>query len=949
MTPASEERDLLFGILAFQMDFISRDALLQTMKARASANDRPLGQVLVEHGALRADGHVLIEALVQKHLELHGNDARQSLDALNSTRSIRAELQQLAQGDGVASPSMTAADPYATAPPTTPPADPFATGVVSVEPRGASSSVSSILLGTTGQRFRIIRPHAKGGLGEVFVAHDTELNREVALKEIQDRHADAPESRARFLLEAEITGGLEHPSIVSVYGLGQYADGRPYYAMRFIRGDSLQDAINRFHQTPGPAAPTTGHRAVEYRQLLSRFIDVCNAMAYAHSRGVIHRDIKPGNVMLGKYGETIVVDWGLAKPFNAAPKAEYPSGERPLQPASISAATDTLFGSVVGTPQFMSPEQAAGLKDQLGPASDIYSLGATLYVLLTGKVAYEDATVFSLLEKVRRGDFLSPRAVNPTVPPTLDAICMKAMALKPEDRYPAARALGDDIEHWLADEPVSAYREPLGARLVRWARRHRTTVAGLAGLLLTAVVALAVSTVLVSREQMRTMEQRRQAEENFQTALRAVNDMLTEVAQEQLANEPRMEKKRRVLLAKAQAYYQQFLEGRSSDPHLRKETALASKRLADISRQLGESEAAREGYGKAIALLTPLAASHPGEPTYRQALGESYCNLGEVLRITSRTADASKAYQQALDVQTKLTTDFPDRPDVRQELALTWNNLGILRKDTQQATDAEAAFGQAIDLLTKLTAENPNDPKNPEYRQYLARAYLNLGPVLRFAGQSQKAEETYQKAIALQNGLVEQDPLSPAYRHELGVSYINLGFLLQASDRYPEAEKAHRSALDLFGTLVVQFPNVPVYRKELANSYNNLAFVLARTGNLPAAEENWRQSLRLFEKLVADYRDVPDYEGGRGKALGNLGWLCLQQKQYLNARTYLEEGIHHVKIALKSNAANPGYRATLRDQYDSLIKTLTALGKDEDAAEIKKQLAALDAKTPKAP
>ena len=167
---------------------------------------------------------------------------------------------------------------------------------------------------TEGQRFRVLRPHAQGGLGAVFVALDAELHREVALKQILEHHADNPVSRQRFLLEAEVTGGLEHPGIVPVYGLGTYQDGRPYYAMRFIRGDSLKDAIAAFHSDLGLKADA-GRRSLELRQLLRRFLDVCNAIEYAHSRGVLHRDIKPANIVVGKHGETLVVDWGLAKPL----------------------------------------------------------------------------------------------------------------------------------------------------------------------------------------------------------------------------------------------------------------------------------------------------------------------------------------------------------------------------------------------------------------------------------------------------------------------------------------------------------------------------------------------------------------------------------------------------------------------------------------------------------
>src|SRR5207302_1452341 len=168
-------------------------------------------------------------------------------------------------------------------------------------------------------------------------------------------------------------GGLEHPGVVPVYGLGQYADGRPFYAMRFIKGDSLKDTIERFHKSAAPWG--TGERALELRKLLGRFLDVCNAIAYAHSRGVLHRDLKPGNVMLGQFGETLVVDWGLAKPGQLAEPVTA-TGERPLRPPPESGSAATQMGRAMGTPAYMSPEQAAGHLDLVGAASDVYSLGA---------------------------------------------------------------------------------------------------------------------------------------------------------------------------------------------------------------------------------------------------------------------------------------------------------------------------------------------------------------------------------------------------------------------------------------------------------------------------------------------------------------------------------------------------------------------------------------------
>lgn len=345
---------------------------------------------------------------------------------------------------------------------------------------------------TPGGRFLVLRPHAEGGLGKVSVALDQELPREVAFKEIREKLAEDPESRARFVREAEITGALEHPGVVPVYAMGAYPDGRPFYVMRFVRGRSFKDAIDRFHQTAA-ASQHPGERSVEFRKLLDRFVAVCNAVAYAHSRGVIHRDLKPANVMLGNYGETLVVDWGLARLVERA-EGTAEAGE-PTIHLAMSGAGDselTQMGRALGTPAYMSPEQAAGKLDCLGPASDVYSLGASLYYLLAGEAPFRDTDLGLVLAQVEEGRFPAPGLKRPGVPVALEAVCLKAMALRPNDRYPSARALADDVEHWLADEAVAAYAEPLAARLGRWVRRHR-------GLVVTGAAAAAVAlTVVIS-------------------------------------------------------------------------------------------------------------------------------------------------------------------------------------------------------------------------------------------------------------------------------------------------------------------------------------------------------------------------------------------------------------------------------------------------------------------
>lgn len=465
------DHNLLFGLLALQNGIINQVQLVAGFQAWTLDKSRSLADHLEARGDLNSTKRALLEALTEVHLEAHDGDVVKSLRVVSAGKSTQESLARIGDTDIEATLGHVDSAHASTD------GDPDRTGTYSV---GSATS--------DGQRFRILRPHARGALGAVFVALDGELNREVALKQILDHHADDLVSRQRFLIEAEITGGLEHPGIVPVYGLGTYDDGRPYYAMRFIKGDSLKEAIAQFHQ-PGRHASDPGTRSVELRQLLHRFTDVCNAIEYAHSRGVLHRDIKPGNIIVGRYGETLVVDWGLAKPLGRVePSAE--SGERTLMPSLASGSAETLPGSALGTPAYMSPEQAAGDLDRVEARSDVYSLGATLYCLLTGHAPF-DGDVGAVLTAVQKSDFAPPRRLDASIDAALEAVCLKAMALKASDRYPSARALADDVDRWLADEPVVARPEGWGGRLARWSRRHRAWVrAGAAALVLVTVVSV---------------------------------------------------------------------------------------------------------------------------------------------------------------------------------------------------------------------------------------------------------------------------------------------------------------------------------------------------------------------------------------------------------------------------------------------------------------------------
>jgi WD40 repeat protein/serine/threonine protein kinase len=374
-----------------------------------------------------------------------------------------------------------------------------------------------------GARYTLIRLHAAGGIGQVWLAHDADLDRDVALKELKLERAQNPAIAARFLREARITSRLQHPGIVPVYELapgapgpdGGPADETPYYTMRFVQGRTLTDAARAYHQkrAAGAAGP------LDLAALLNAFVSVCNTVAYAHSRGVIHRDLKGQNVVLGDFGEVMVLDWGFAKEIDEESARPIPAPHQPEAQARVigpslalqaggncplSDPDSTMAGQILGTPAYMAPEQAAGRLDLIDCRTDVFGLGAMLFEVLTGRPPFTGVDTQEVLRKVRQEEPPRAEAVCPGAPPALAAVCRRALARDPAGRYASAAELGSEVQHWLADEPVSAYREPAAARLRRWSRRHKPVVAGLAVLLITALAALAVGAVLLQQEQSRT-------------------------------------------------------------------------------------------------------------------------------------------------------------------------------------------------------------------------------------------------------------------------------------------------------------------------------------------------------------------------------------------------------------------------------------------------------------
>lgn len=336
----------------------------------------------------------------------------------------------------------------------------------------------------TSERYELRQLHATGGIGRVWVAYDSELGREVALKELRpDRLAD-PALAARFLNEARITGRLQHPGIVPVYEMApENEDGPAYYTMRFVRGQTFTEAVRAHHEARSPDR-------VGLIRLLGAFVRVCQTIAYAHTQGVVHCDLKGQNVILGDFGEVIVLDWGLASSIG---EADYPG---------------RVTRRLPGTPAYMAPEQARGQVDRLGPRTDIFGLGAILYEILTGRPPFVADDSGDALELARQSQPVRPRDLAPRVSPALTAVCLKALAVEPEQRYATATELATEVQHWLADEPVEAYRESVAERAQRWGRRHRAHLAVMLAVLVTSLVAL----VFISEARWRVVQTEAKAE-----------------------------------------------------------------------------------------------------------------------------------------------------------------------------------------------------------------------------------------------------------------------------------------------------------------------------------------------------------------------------------------------------------------------------------------------------
>ncbi len=514
------ERHVLFTLAAFRLRAISPALVGEALAVCAAAPDRMPSRSMLEKGLIDADQCRSIERMVEDLLRSHRGDTGAAISSLGGLESLTPAPP--AESGGVMN-TMTL---------------PIETMTLSMDSADDAPAVSADAVQEAPGRYTHVAHYAEGGMGRILLVHDAYLGRSVALKELIPpevranttnaalgvRQSDA--MAARFLQEARITGQLEHPSIVPIHELGRRADGTLYYTMKLVKGKTLGDALRE---------RTTLRGRLE---LLPNFVDLCQAVAYAHSRGVIHRDIKPANVMIGDFGETVVLDWGLAKTKNmkAHPAEGMDDGDGPPE---AGAAGKTMYGRAVGTPQYMSPEQAKGQLEKIDERSDVYSLGAVLYQILTGVPPFSGDNTRDIMDRVIRSQPAPPARLVADTPPELAGICEKALRKPPEERYQSAAELAEDVQRFITGRLVLAYVYSPREILARYYRRHRAVIniAAAAALLLVALLSYTYASTVRARNREHTLRVATEAARENEAQSRAEAERTTYITQLALMQE----------------------------------------------------------------------------------------------------------------------------------------------------------------------------------------------------------------------------------------------------------------------------------------------------------------------------------------------------------------------------------------------------------------------------
>lgn len=825
--PTDPTRGLLCAIFAIHLNYIARNQLAAAIAEWIREPARPIAEILVAQKAIDQRTREIVEDVVARHLEQHQGDVEQSLANLDAKGLIPPELASVLGG------SLTSA--------ARPPASAGAEGDETSAPVSLASYASG------GTRYRVLGPQERGGMGEVFVARDLELGRKVLLKQLPDRHADDPGHRASFLKEVRAGAALEHPNIAPVYDIGQYPGGRLFQVMRLIPGGTLARAIRDHHASAGKV-PAAG-RVLRFRELLGHFVDACQAIEYAHSRGVLHRDIKPNNIMLGSFGETQVIDWGLARIAGHDLSDGKGSSEEIILPADIGEGSQpTIEGQFKGTPAYASPEQADGKQDLIDARSDVYGLGATLYCLLTGEAPFHVRSPL-ILEDVKKGMFPRPRLMRADVPPALESICLKAMAKAHEDRYQSPRDLATEVERWLADEPVRAHPDPFSVRLRRWGLRHRTAVAAAAALLLTSVVGLGIGYAAVKEQRDVARENAILAKDSAELAKEAIKTFLVDFANDAW---PLVAGKEDLWIKKVE---EAVKAGRSllgmfpEDTELREKLPESVLQLAKLKDMVGNLNEAIPLFNEATDALTERAQDNPENDKARREMCLARYYHGAAIRKRDGAA-AEPFVRESLEVAKRFREDFPGDDAAREMVGLAQWGLAETLEKLGKVDEGSMLMDEAAQTYIAL-AEAPGASEDLVLHTALIQG--ETARMFRSAGRLDEARRSSERALAWAEVFGKRADADG--RSELLVGQ-NMARVLResAADMAPDALDALAAlgrSITIIGGLVEKKPGVVAYRRLLVEVLIDRADRLLNLGRGSEALVDAERAVKEGKAVVA--------------------------------------------------------------------------------------------------
>jgi serine/threonine protein kinase/tetratricopeptide (TPR) repeat protein len=806
--------------------------------------------------------------------------------------------------------------------------------------------------------FKLREQIGEGGFGLVFMAEQQQpLRRKVAVKVIKPG-MDSRQVIARFEAERQALALMDHPNIARVLDAGETEGCRPYFAMELVRGVPITDYCDEQRSAP--------------RARLELFVSVCQAVMHAHQKGIIHRDIKPTNVLVTLHDGVPVVkviDFGIAKALG-----------QQLTDKTLC----TGFAQLVGTPLYMSPEQAELSGLDIDTRSDIYSLGVLLYELLTGttpfdkkrlrEVGYDEmrriireeepprpSTRLSTLGQAavtvserRQSD---PRRLSQLFRGELDWIVMKALEKGRNRRYETASAFAADIEHYLKDEPVAACPPSVRYRLRKFMRRNRGPILAVNVILLALLVGIIGTTIGLlkvrrerdEKEHARSSEvtqreqavwQRNRAEASYALLLWAIEDYLVAVT-----DNPRLKQNlilRKDLLAAAERIYQQLVDQQENDPTLQIQRRLGKVYygLGSIREALGEYAKAQRDLERGKEIYYKLVAEDPAVPEYRRELGACLVHLGNVHSKGGRNVESETCYRAALELSEKIVVERPDNPEYRLDLAKVHSNLAILLDFIGKPREAEIAFDNAVRVLDKAAVEFP---KEAPIRIRLASIHSNRGTLLQSIGRLKEAEEAFREAVRIEKELAADRSDGPT-RKQLITSHHNLGNILANTGRLKGAEESYRAALDVVEKLVSDFASVPEYRQSLGYTLDSLASLLYNTSRFKEAESYYRRMLDIHEKLVADYGSVPQYRVDLANGYNNFGLFLRSISRPKDAEQTLRKALTlKEQIAAEGHTA-PDYQASLASGYFNLAMLLQNTGRLTESETPFRQALALQTK-----